>query len=263
MLYDRDKKIEWDGPLVIMVNSFSASASEILAAAIQDYKRGIIIGSKQTYGKGTVQNVIDLNQFVRSSSVGDLGALKTTTQKFYRINGGSTQLEGVSSDVVMPDRYAYLKMGERDMHNAMPWDKIDPAQYGVWNNSKNFNQAIVNSKNRIAQNQQFQLVEDNAKWIDSRSNDYVYSLNIDKFKLAQKQIEEKAKKYKPLQNYKNSYKFKSLPYEIEAITKDATLKEKRERWHEQLSKDIYVEEALNVLEDLQSKTLVKTNPIKN
>jgi carboxyl-terminal processing protease len=82
-------------------------------------------------------------------------------------------------------------------------------------------------------------------------------LNIDKFKLAQKQIEEKAKKYKPLQNYKNSYKFKSLPYEIEAITKDATLKEKRERWHEQLSKDIYVEEALNVLEDLQSKTLVK------
>jgi carboxyl-terminal processing protease len=112
-LYDRDKKIEWDGPLVIMVNSFSASASEILAAAIQDYKRGIIIGSKQTYGKGTVQNVIDLNQFVRSSDMGDLGALKTTTQKFYRINGGSTQLEGVSSDIIMPDRYAYLKWGKR------------------------------------------------------------------------------------------------------------------------------------------------------
>ncbi len=94
VLFDRDKKVEWDGPLVIMVNSFSASASEILAAAIQDYKRGVIIGSKQTYGKGTVQNVIDLNQFVRSSGMGDLGAVKTTTQKFYRINGGSTQLEG-------------------------------------------------------------------------------------------------------------------------------------------------------------------------
>lgn len=257
VLYDRDKKIEWDGPLVIMVNSFSASASEILAAAIQDYKRGIIIGSKQTYGKGTVQNVIDLNQFVRSSSVGDLGALKTTTQKFYRINGGSTQLEGVSSDVVMPDRYAYLKMGERDVHNAMPWDKIDPAQYGVWTNNKKFNQAIANSKNRIAQNAQFQLVEDNAKWIDSRSEDYVYSLNIDQFKLAQKQIEEKAKKYKPLQNYKNNLKFSSLPYEAEVMSKDVTLKEKRDRWHESLSKDIYVEEALNVLDDLQSKTVVK------
>ena len=257
VLYDRDKKIEWDGPLVIMVNSFSASASEILAAAIQDYKRGIIIGSKQTYGKGTVQNVIDLNQFVRSSSVGDLGALKTTTQKFYRINGGSTQLEGVSSDVVMPDRYAYLKMGERDVHNAMPWDKIDPAQYGVWTNNKKFNQAIANSKNRIAQNAQFQLVEDNAKWIDSRSEDYVYSLNIDKFKLAQKQIEEKAKKYKPLQNYKNNLKFSSLPYEAEVMSKDSALKEKRDRWHESLSKDIYVEEALNVLDDLQSKAVVK------
>src|SRR5690606_2279368 len=100
VLYDTDKGIQWDGPLVVMVDNFSASASEIFAAAIQDYKRGIVIGSKHTYGKGTVQNVIDLNQFVRGNSLGDLGALKTTTQKFYRIDGGSTQLKGVLSDVV-------------------------------------------------------------------------------------------------------------------------------------------------------------------
>jgi carboxyl-terminal processing protease len=259
VLYDRDKKIEWDGPLVIMVNSFSASASEILAAAIQDYKRGIIIGSKQTYGKGTVQNVIDLNQFVRSSSMGDLGALKTTTQKFYRINGGSTQLEGVSSDIVMPDRYAYLKMGERDVENAMPWDKIDQAEYNVWNKNDNFNQAITNSKNRISQNGQFQLVEENAKWIDSRSEENTYSLNIDKFKIAQNEVEGKAKKYKPILDYKNALNFNSLPYELEVMANDAALKEKRERWHEALSKDIYVEEALNVLDDLQDKTIVKKN----
>ena len=257
VLFDRDKKIEWDGPLVIMVNSFSASASEILAAAIQDYKRGIIIGSKQTYGKGTVQNVIDLNTFVRNSAMGDLGALKTTTQKFYRINGGSTQLEGVRSDIVMPDRYAYLKMGERDVENAMPWDKIDPAEYGVWMNNANFNQAITNSKKRIAQNLQFQLIEDNAKWIDSRSEENTYSLNIDKFKMAQNVIEEKAKKYKPIIDYKNTLKFTSLPYEITEMNKDVVLKEKRDRWHESLSKDIYVEEALNVLDDLQSKSIVK------
>ena len=257
VLFDKDKKIEWDGPLVIMVNSFSASASEILAAAIQDYKRGIIIGSKQTYGKGTVQNVIDLNQFVRNSAVGDLGAVKTTTQKFYRINGGSTQLEGVSSDIVMPDRYAYLKMGERDVDNAMPWDKIDPADYTVWNKNANFNQAIANSKKRISQSSQFQLIEENAKWIDSRSEDNNYSLNIDKFKTAQNEIEEKAKKYKPLVNYKNTLKFTSLPYEMDEVNKDAVLKEKRDRWHEALSKDIYVEEALNVLDDLQAKTIVK------
>jgi carboxyl-terminal processing protease len=257
VLYDRDKKIEWDGPLVIMVNSFSASASEILAAAIQDYKRGIIIGSKQTYGKGTVQNVIDLNQFVRSSDVGDLGAVKTTTQKFYRINGGSTQLEGVSSDIVMPDRYAYLKMGERDVENAMPWDKIDPAAYSVWDKNANFNQAITNSKKRIAQSSQFQLIEENAKWIDSRSDDNTYSLNLEKFKIAQNAIEEKAKKYKPLSEYKNTLKFASLPYEVAEVNKDVVLKEKRARWHEALSKDIYVEEALNVLDDLQGKSIVK------
>jgi carboxyl-terminal processing protease len=257
VLYDRDKKIEWDGPLVIMVNSFSASASEILAAAIQDYKRGIIIGSKQTYGKGTVQNVFDLNNLVRSSSAGDLGAIKTTTQKFYRINGGSTQLEGVSSDIVMPDRYAYLKMGERDVDNAMPWDKIDPAPYNVWTNNAKFEKAIADSKRRIAQNSQFKLIEENAKWIDERSKENLYSLKMDEFKKSQKAIEDTNKKFKPILDYKYQAKFNSLPLEAVAMQKDASLKEKRERWHESLSKDIYVEEALNVLDDLQSKPVVK------
>ncbi|WP_394338661.1 carboxy terminal-processing peptidase [Flavobacterium aquicola] len=259
ILYDTDKKIAWDGPLVIMVNEFSASASEILAAAIQDYKRGIIIGSKQTYGKGTVQKVIDLNPFVSNSSFGDLGALKTTIQKFYRINGGSTQLEGVRSDIVMPDRYTYLKMGERDKEHAMSWDKIDPASYTVWGNTSKFNQAIINSKARIANNVQFQLIEENAKWIDARSTENTYSLNIDKFKVAQDQIEETAKKFKSIGDYQNNLKFKSLPYELEEFVKDPILKEKRDRWHESLSKDIYVEEALNVLDDLQIKSIVKNS----
>jgi carboxyl-terminal processing protease len=257
VLFDRDKKIEWDGPLVIMVNSFSASASEILAAAIQDYKRGVIIGSKQTYGKGTVQNVIDLNQFVRSSDVGDLGALKTTTQKFYRINGGSTQLEGVSSDVVMPDKYSYLKMGERDISNAMPWDKIDPAVYSMWNKNENFDKAILKSKLRIAQNPQFKLIEENAKWIDKRSKENLYSLKLDNFKKEQQRIEEANKKFKSISDYDYHLKFFSLPVEAELMKTDASLKEKRDRWHESLSKDIYVEEALNVLDDLQSKPVVK------
>ena len=257
VLYDKDKKIQWDGPLVVMQNSFSASASEIFAAAIQDYRRGIIIGSKQSYGKGTVQNVIDLNQFVRGSSVGDLGALKTTTQKFYRITGGSTQLEGVRSDVAIPDRYAYLKMGERDIDNAMPWDKIDPAQFNFWDKQNNFDAAIDNSKKRIASNEKFKLIDENAKWIDQRNKENVYSLNIDQFKAEQKAIEEKAKKYKSIADYKNSLKFTSLPYEEEAMKTDVSLKEKRERWHESLSKDIYVEEALNVLDDLQPKEIAK------
>ena len=259
ILYDTDKKIKWDGPLVIMVNEFSASASEILAAAVQDYKRGIIVGSKQTYGKGTVQRVIDLNPYINNNSFGDFGALKTTIQKFYRINGGSTQLEGVSSDVVMPDRYAYLKMGERDQSHALSWDKIDATPYILWNNTSKFDQAIANSKQRIAKNIQFQLIEENAKWIDSRSNVDTYSLNIDKFKTAQNQIEETAKKFKPISDYKNNLEFNSLPYELEEFSKDPVLKDKRERWHESLSKDVYVEEALNILDDLQPKSIVKTS----
>lgn len=258
VLYDKDKKIEWDGPLVIMVNSFSASASEILAAAIQDYKRGVIIGSKQTYGKGTVQNVLDLNQFVRNANYGDLGALKITGQKFYRINGGSTQLEGVHSDVVMPDRYAYLKMGERDIDNAMPWDKIDPADYSTWTSNQNFSKAIEKSRTRIAENPQFKLIEDNAKWIDVKNKENTYSLNIKSFKETQEQVENEGKKYKPISDYKNNLVFKSLPYEVQEMNNDATLKEKREAWHQALSKDVYVEEALNVLDDLQSPSYVKT-----
>ena len=257
VLYDRDRKVQWDGPLVIMVNSFSASASEILAAAIQDYKRGIIIGSKQTYGKGTVQNVIDLNQFVRNSSMGDLGALKTTTQKFYRINGGSTQLKGVSSDVVMPDRYSYIKMGERDIDNAMAWDKIDAALYTTWERQNNFDAAIANSNKRMTNNKQFQLIDENAKWLFERSGVNTYSLQLRKFKAEQEALDATTKKFKSIVDYKNELNFVSLPYEREAMQTDVTLKEKRERWHESLAKDIYVEEALNVLDDLQSKIVAK------
>ena len=252
VLYDRDARIQWDGPLVIMANSFSASASEILAAAMQDYKRAVVIGSKQTYGKGTVQNVIDLNQFVRGSSYGDLGALKTTIQKFYRINGGSTQLDGVASDVVMPDKYSYLKMGERDEESAMPWDKIDAADYKIWNKQTNFDGAIANSKKRIEANQAMRLIDENAKWLDERNKENSYSLNMDKFKVEQKKLEEINKKYKVLSDYNNNLSFKSLPNEEILIKTDLALKEKRDRWHESLSKDIYMEEAIHVLDDLQS-----------
>lgn len=257
VLSDKDSKIQWDGPLVVMINNFSASASEILAAAIQDYKRGIIIGSKQSYGKGTVQNVYGLNDFIRNSSVGDLGALKTTTQKFYRINGGSTQLKGVSSDVNMPDRFSHIEIGERDLENAMPWDKIDPAKYEPWK-IENYDAVIANSKKRLEQNPQFQLIDENAKWISQRRDENIYSLQLEKFKKEQENLDAEAKKYKPISDYKNKLKFKSLPNEMALMEKDSLFKEKRVRWHESLAKDVYVEEALNVLSDMQSKNLVKT-----
>ncbi len=262
VLFDKDKKVQWDGPLVIMVNSFSASASEILAAALQDYHRAVIVGSKQTYGKGTVQNVFDLNQFVRNTSFGDLGALKTTTQKFYRINGGSTQLEGVHSDIAIPDRYAYVKMGERDIDNAMGFDKIDKADYKLWTKQYNFDNAIANSKERVAKNEAFKLIDENAKWINDRSEETVYTLKLDSFQKEQKELELKAKRFKSLADYSNHLKFISLPYEDAAMAKDTVLKEKRDRWHESLAKDIYIQEAINVLDDLQnSESKAKSVPV--
>ncbi|MEW5676907.1 carboxy terminal-processing peptidase [Flavobacterium enshiense] len=260
VLYDKDSKVQWDGPLVVMVNNFSASASEIFAAAIQDYKRGIVIGSKHSYGKGTVQNVIDLNQFVRSSSYGDLGALKTTTQKFYRINGGSTQREGVLSDIVMPDRYSYIDMGERDIENAMPWDKIDEAAYTV-SKTASFDDVIAKSKERMAANPTFRLIDENAKWINERKDVNVYSLNFNKFKAEEDAIAEKAKRFKGIVDYKNNLKYTSLPYEQELFKNDTLLAQKRERWHESLSKDVYVEEALNVLSDMKSKAVLSKGSI--
>jgi carboxyl-terminal processing protease len=252
VLYDRDPKAEWNGPLVVMVNEFSASASEILAAALQDYKRAVIIGSKQTYGKGTVQNVIDLNQFVRGSDFGDLGALKTTTQKFYRINGGSTQLEGVTSDVFMPDVYSYLKMGERDIDNAMPWDKIDAADYKVVN-SANLDAAILKSKQRVAANPQLNLIDENAKWRDQRNKMSVYSLQIDKYKDEVKRLEAESKKYKVLDDYDSKIPFSAIPSDKLLMNNDESFKEKRTRWFEDLAKDVYVEEAIHVLEDLKGQ----------
>ena len=149
VLEDKQRGIEWDGPLVILVNELSASASEILAAAMQDYKRAIVIGSKQTYGKGTVQNIIDLNRMIRSNTNGDMGAFKFTTQKYYRINGGSTQLEGVKSDIIVPGRFSYMEMGEKEQDNPLEWDEIEPANYQTWESSLNYKTTIENSYTRL------------------------------------------------------------------------------------------------------------------
>ena len=253
VLPDKDSRVQYDGPLVVMINNFSASASEIFAAAIQDYKRGIVVGSKHSYGKGTVQNVIDLNQFIRGNSYGDLGALKTTIQKFYRINGGSTQREGVKSDIVFPDRFSYLDMGERDEESALPWDKIEPAKYQPL--SVSYDNVIANSKKRIASNPTFNLINENAKWIFERKDENDFSLNLIDFKHELEVTDVKIKKFKQISDYKNQYVFYSLPDEVALFEKDTLLKQKRERWHEELQKDIYLEETLNIISDM--KTLTK------
>ncbi|TLP82764.1 carboxy terminal-processing peptidase [Maribacter sp. ACAM166] len=248
---DKDERIQWDGPLVILVNELSASASEILAAAMQDYKRAIVIGSKQTFGKGTVQNVIPLNNMLRSNDHGDLGAIKITTQKFYRINGGSTQLEGVKSDIVVPDRYSYIDLGERDQSNPLGWDKITPADYTTWDGYIDYEKTIADSKKRMETSQQIKLIEENAKWLKAEQDETEISLNFDVYKDEKEKDKEQSEYFKKLTDYDSKLTFKSLGYEEQLFTKDSVLREKRNRWHKNLAKDVYVEEAVNVLEDLK------------
>ena len=251
VLKDTDRSIEWDGPLVILVNELSASASEILAAAMQDYKRAIVIGSKQTYGKGTVQNIIDLNRMIRSNTNGDMGAFKFTTQKYYRINGGSTQLEGVKSDVVVPDRYSYIEIGEKDQDNPLEWDEIAPANYNLWERSFDYETTIKKSKERMNSSAEIKLIDDNARWIKTIRDKSVYTLNFSKYSQDLELSESEAKRFDALSDYQTNLTFESLPYERPLMEQDSVLKINRTRWHENLSKDIYMEEAINVLSDLE------------
>jgi carboxyl-terminal processing protease len=255
VLKDRDNAIVWDGPLVLMINELSASASEILAAAMQDYKRGIILGSAQSYGKGTVQNMIDLNQWLRNNDLGDMGALKMTTQKFYRVNGGSTQLEGVKSDVVMPDRYSYIDVGERDYDNPLPHDKITPADYELWPGYIDYQGTIERSKKRLATNKQVQLIEENAKWIKSAQDDQELSMSLDAY-IAEMELREKEnERFEAIKEYDNQLNYASLKDDLRLMDQDSTMREQHRRWHKALAKDVYVEEAIQILADLKMNNI--------
>lgn len=251
---DNDALVLYDGPLVILVNELSASASEILAAAMQDYKRAIILGSSSTYGKGTVQNVIPLSNIIRSNDLGDLGALKLTTQKFYRITGESTQLKGVSSDIVMPDRYAYVDVGERDQDNPLAWDRIQAANFTTWDKQIDFERVISNSNERLKVNEYVSLLEEEAQWIKQQRDDHTATLGLEEYRKEKEELRERTERFKKLNDYDSKLSFSSLKYEEALFTKDSVLREKRNRWHKELARDLYVEEAVNVLKDLKQFT---------
>ena len=253
ILRDNDPSIIWDGPLVILVNEFSASASEILAAALQDYNRAIILGSKQTYGKGTVQNVVDLNNVISGNTYGDLGSLKITTDKFYRVNGGSTQLEGVKSDLIFPNRYSYIDIGEKDLENPLSWDKIDPARYDNSVKVFNYAQAISNSKERIDKNEYFTIIDQHAKLVKSKQDDKTISLDYNSYKDDQEEFKLQTDKLKVIEEFISPYLFEWNDNNLNANSSyNDDMKEKRDRWIESLQKDIYVDEAMNLLKDLST-----------
>ena len=258
VLYDKDPSLLWDGPLVILVNQMSASASEIMAAALQDYERAVVIGSNNTFGKGTVQNVLDLNRFLSNSDF-DLGALKITTEKFYRINGGSVQLKGVESDIVTPNTYSHIDIGEADEKNPLKWDQIDKASYRKWDGYYNLESVINDSKLRVSKNELFNLIDQNAKWFSERRENKSYSLNYDTFKNEQKKNKLKLKKFDKVKDYSNNLRFNLLSDQSSNIKDTDEYKENRKRWHNSLKSDIYVNESINVLLNLKTKKIENNN----
>ena len=259
VLYDRDPQVYWDGPLVLLINEMSASASEIISAALQDYNRAIIIGSEKSFGKGTVQNIVDLNRFISNTDY-DMGALKLTTDIFYRINGESVQLEGVQSDIIIPDSYMYIFNGERDEKNPIKWDKIGPATYTKWNKySDKFNYVKDQINKKLDQNKLINNIYDRAEWIRNQQNQKNVPLNIVKYKDYQKNQKQKASQFDDISKYQNELSFNLLKTEKTFINANKELFEARAKWHESLSKDIFIDQAVNALNLIDNS--IKTNYI--
>lgn len=269
-LESKSKEVVYDGPLIVMVNGGSASASEILAAVLQDHGRAAIVGSK-TFGKGTVQKLIPLDQFVPSSvrmkivkafnkaKGGDaeydgIGSLKLTIQKFYRVNGGSTQLEGVTPDIIFPSSYDLLDLGERKNENALPYDKIPAVPLKTWKN--NIPIAYLNSKSqeRIEKNEVFDLVKITAQNLKKQQDDNRVPLKLTAYKTYQNEMEELKDRMKSIDSIGTPLKAQTMKVDLERISIDSASVEKNKEWLEAIQKDAYIFETTNIMKDWISHT---------
>jgi carboxyl-terminal processing protease len=250
ILEDRYAGAEWEGALVIMVNEFSASASEIMAAAMQDYDRAIIIGSRSTHGKGTVQRFLPLNRTLRNKNIPDIGSIKLTIQKFYRINGDATQLKGVQSDVIIPDNYMYLETGEQEHDYPLPWDQIKGSSFEK--NSHSISDKIIKkSQSRINKNATFNLIEENAKRWEKQRENSTYALNFSAYTNAKLKEKEEGEKFEKIGKEKiENFNVSNPGVDIEVIEAEESRKKRNSDWVNSVSKNPYIYEALQIIEDL-------------
>ena len=250
---DKDPKVRYDGPLVVMVNSYSASASEILAAALQDYDRAIIVGSSSTFGKGTVQRFFDLDDAIRGGTeFKPLGQVKMTMQKFYRVDGGSTQLKGVEPDIVLPDSYSFLKTGEKEYDDPMEWTKIEPVKFDQNAYIVNNRQALRSKSNtRVQANSDFQLIIENAKRLKEVRDYTTFPLDQSGFETLMQVRESDADRFeKIMESSITDFEVKNLKVDFEKISIDGATMEKNQDWIDGVQKDIYLEEVLHILKDM-------------
>ena len=259
ILEDKNREVLYDGPLTVMVNEFSASASEIFAAAIQDYGRGVVVGSTSTYGKGTVQRNLGLDPesgYLNSNS--DLGTIKLTLQKFYRVNGGSTQLKGVVSDIILPDNYEYLKFREKDEPDALPWDEIKKASINNWRSGYELSTIQKLSDARLQTNEAFRLIKENTEWL-AKQNDREYSLNFEKYQKEQKAIRATVRQIELLKKLQVEMEVTSLPQDANRFSYDKGKQDRFDQWIKNLRKDIYIDQAAKVTADM----VVQKNLVQN
>lgn len=249
---DKNKSVDYDGPLVIMVNQFSASASEIIAAAMQDYGRAIIVGTP-TFGKGTVQRFFDLDRGIRGyNELKPLGNVKMTVQKFYRINGGSTQLKGVVPDITLPDLYSHIDVGEKEYENAMAWTEIEPVKF-----SQNVvvltqkNNLIQKSKERVSKHPQFKLIEESALKIKEDKDKTSMPLERVSYMSMRDQREKDNKKYDiVMKDDIRNLEINNIAADLPKINLDEKNKALNDEFIKDLKKDIYLEEVLYIMRDM-------------
>lgn len=251
---DKDKTVLYNGPLTVMVDEFSASASEIFAAAIQDYKRGIIVGSTSTYGKGTVQRNIPLNPesdnpIFSTKKTEDLGTVKLTLQKFYRVNGGATQLKGVIPDIILPDRLENLKLREKDNTSSLPWDEIAKAEYTPWTSTISNDIIVSNAYEQINRSPTFSKIKSNVNWLDQYNNKE-YSLNIVKYKEEQKKLKATYKELDELYKLSKEMNIKNIPVDTVVINAAKEKVERNAQWLKRISSDIYIDETVRVMNNM-------------
>ena len=238
----------WTGPLVVMQNELSASASEILAGAFQDYGRAAVIGSPNSFGKGTVQTFVELNRFLNTND--DFGALKLTIQKFYRVSGESTQRKGVEADLKMKDFFSYAEVGERFDQFALPWDKIETTSYKKLT-GLNIPQLQAELDKQLADNKNYKMLLESAEWKEALDKEETITLNQTKFNELMKKRKAQIDKFKGLDKFNNGLKFTLHTDEAERIKKDEAFAKKTENWRKNLERDFYLEETVDVLSKIK------------
>jgi len=250
VLEDRDEKIFYDGPLVVMVNKFSASASEIVAAALQDYRRAVIVGGKHTHGKGTVQTIIDLNEnipLLHLHHYEDLGALKVMIQKFYRVTGSSTQYKGVEPDIVLPSLFEHIKSEERYLDYSLPWDAIDGVPFTPWSDKPfNLEKLRKRSLERVAENEGLRIIKEEALKAKKRADDTVLSVFFDDMRLKRK--ESMSMREKVGAHYRKYRKERNKIFDGDDV-KDPD-EDPELTWLKDVNEDPFIEEAANIVADI-------------